>query len=313
MRSFPIIPIWLMLIISLGLITYIFIFNKKSLTQIIIVILIFTINLRFMIPSEKSKVVANNLDVLFVIDTTLSMGAEDYNGTNTRISGVKKDCEFIIKRLHGAKYSIITFNNKSRIVIPYTKDTNLAIESLEIIKPIQELYAKGSSLNTPIETIVKQLKSSKKYEDRIRVIFFISDGEITDDSRLNSYREISKLVDSGAVLGYGTTQGGYMLKNNNYDEQEKYVVEHSIGGTKRALSKIDERNLRKIASDMGVNYINMSKQSNLNSQLKVLDNLIVNGIQTSDKSTYGDTYYFLVIPLLLLLMIEFNKIRRSSI
>lgn len=275
------------------------------------VILLFTINLRVMIPSNSSKILANNLDVLFVIDNTISMEAEDYDGTNTRLSGVKEDCKYIINRLNGARFSVITFNNTAKIVTPYTKDTNITIEAIDIIEPVDELYAKGTSLNTPLETIVSSLTSSEKKEDKIRVIFFISDGEITDDSTLKSYAEIKRHVSNGAVLGYGTTTGGNMKVKNKYSETTEYIMDTSDLKYEKAVSKIDEDNLTKIAKDINIDYINMNKQSNINKKLKEIENTINSNLESSDKSTYDDTYYFLVVPLLILLVIELNMYRRK--
>ncbi len=309
MSLFPIIPIWIMVIICAILIIVIIKYNKKSIKQIIMVVLIFLINLRIMIPTDSSQVMANNLDVLFVIDNTISMIAEDYDGTNTRLYGVKKDCNYIIKRLNGAKFSLITFNNTAKIVTPYTKDANITMESIDIIKPISEIYAKGSSLNTPIDTMITSLKSSQKKDNRTRILFFISDGEITDESTLESFKEISKYVDNGAVLGYGTTSGGYMKNNNSYSQTSEYIMDNSS----KALSKIDENNLKSIASDINIEYIHMDKQSRINSKLKEIENLISSSMESSDKSTYDDTYYFLIAPLLILLMLEFNKFRRKTL
>lgn len=311
MRIFPIIPIWIMIIICLVLLLFIIRSKKKNWIQIIMVILLFTINLRVMIPSNSSKILANNLDVLFVIDNTISMEAEDYDGTNTRLSGVKEDCKYIINRLNGARFSVITFNNTAKIVTPYTKDTNITIEAIDIIEPVDELYAKGTSLNTPLETIVSSLTSSEKKEDKIRVIFFISDGEITDDSTLKSYAEIKRHVSNGAVLGYGTTTGGNMKVKNKYSETTEYIMDTSDLKYEKAVSKIDEDNLTKIAKDINIDYINMNKQSNINKKLKEIENTINSNLESSDKSTYDDTYYFLVVPLLILLVIELNMYRRK--
>ena len=172
MKIFPIIPIWIMTIICVILIIFIIKNNNKSILQIIIVLLIFTINLRIMIPSTNSQIETNNLDVLFVIDNTISMNAEDYNGSNTRLSAVKKDCNYIINELNGARFSLITFDHTAKIITPYTKDANITVEAIDIIKPIDESYAKGSSLNTPLETMTQSLKSSKKKKDKIAIYLF---------------------------------------------------------------------------------------------------------------------------------------------
>lgn len=305
----PIIPIWVMSILSIGLLVFIFIKKPIRVTQIIIVILLFIINIRPMIPSGTSQTLASNLDVLFVIDTTISMNAEDYNGTNTRLSGVKKDCEYIIKSLSGARYSIITFSNSARIITPYTKDINTTIETIDILEPINQTYAKGSSLNSPIEVITQALKSSEKKDDKIRIIFFISDGEITDDSELESYKDISQYITNGAVLGYGTSNGGYMKARTKYSDEQEYIKYNNS----KALSKIDESNLKSIAKDLGVSYIHMSNQNNITKKLSEIQRRAEIGLSTSNISTYDDIYYLFAIPLLVLLILELNKYRRNNI
>lgn len=313
MRMFPIIPVWLMFILCIFLIIFIIKHNKKDVIQISIVVLIFIINLRIMIPSNDSQVLSNNLDVLFVIDNTISMNAEDYNGTTPRLDAVKKDCNYIINKLNGARFSLITFNNSAKIVIPFTRDSNITTESIEIIETIELLYAKGSSLNTPIKTIVSSLEASKNQDNRKKVLFFISDGEITDDSKLKSFKEIAKYVDNGTVLGYGTTKGGYMRTSNKYSNEKKFVMDYSTYNYGKAVSKLDEDNLKKIASDIDGEYIHMEKQSNIDKRLKEIHSMTNSSTESSDKSTYEDTYYLLIAPLLILLMIEINKFRRKAI
>ena len=313
MRIFPIIPIWIMIIICFLLALFIIKKNNRKIIQIIIVVLLFVINLRIMIPSNNSQILTNNLDILFVIDNTISMNAEDYEGNNTRLYAVKKDCKYIIKKLNGARFSLITFNNTAKVVTPYTKDTNVTIEAIDIIKPIDELYAKGSSLNTPFKTIISSLKSSQKKENKIRIIFFISDGEITDKSTLKSFHEISKYVDNGAIMGYGTKKGGYMKTKNYYSEDESYIMDYTNYKDEKAISKMDESNLKKIAKDINIDYINMKKQSNINNKLKEIEKFVNNDIEANDKSSYDDIYYIFVTPLLILLMIEFDQWRRKNL
>lgn len=310
MKTFPIIPIWLMLIICIILIIVIIKNNKKNINQIIIVIILFLINLRIMIQTDTANIEEKNVEVLFAIDNTISMIAEDYNGANPRLEGVKEDCKFIIDNLIGAKFSIITFNNSAKILIPFTLDSNLAKDSIDIIEPIEELYARGTSLNTPIETIEDILKrASEKNKDTKRLLFFISDGEITDESKLKSFSNIKKYINDGAVLGYGTKKGGNMLSINRYIDNREYIMDYSDLDYKKAVSKIDENNLNSIAKDLGISYIHMNNQRNLNSKLKTINKNIDSSLTTINKDNYDDTYYILIIPLLILIVLEFKKIR----
>lgn len=317
MRAFPIIPVPLMIIFC-GILLFFAFRRKKKLIPILIILLIFTINCRFMFPSGTSKLAENNIDVLFAIDSTISMNAEDYNGDEKRLDGVKADCKKIIEELNGARFSLITFNNDAKVMIPFTRDADMTYQAIDIIQPVEKLYAKGTSLNTPKDTVLKALKDSHaKDPDRIRVLFFISDGEITDDSKLESYSGMKKYIDNGLIMGYGTTSGGYMKYNSKYtfskEDKEEYIMDYT--GTKygKALSQINESNLKKIASDTGLKYVHMDKQSRMTSKLKEIKEKMSFEMKSSNKTNYEDTYFYLVFPLLFLIAIEFKRYRRETI
>ena len=311
MKLFPIIPIWIMLIICISLIIYIII-KKRDLLQILIIILLFIINLRIMIPSNNSKTIKNNLDILFVIDNTISMNALDYNGSNTRLSGVKEACNYIIDELNGSRFSVIIFDNTSRIVTPYTYDANITREAISIMTPINELYAKGSSIDVSLDLIMYSLKNSKKKNDNNRIIFFISDGENTSNNNIKSFKSISKYISDGAVLGYGTKKGGYMKDESEYATNE-YIMDYTGTNFGKAISKIDEKNLKEIANDMDVDYIHVTNSNDINSKIKQIKNKTKSTLESNDKSSYDDIYYIFVIPLLILLFIEFDRFRRRII
>ena len=311
MKLFPIIPIWIMLIICISLIIYIII-KKRDLLQILIIILLFIINLRIMIPSNNSKTIKNDLDILFVIDNTISMNALDYNGSNTRLSGVKEACNYIIDELNGSRFSVITFDNTSRIVTPYTYDANITREAISIMMPINELYAKGSSIDVSLDSIMYSLKNSKKKNDNNRIIFFISDGENTSNNSIKSFKSISKYISDGAVLGYGTKKGGYMKDESEYATNE-YIMDYTGTNFGKAISKIDEKNLKEIANDMDVDYIHVINSNNINSKIKQIKNKTKSTLESNDKSSYDDIYYIFVIPLLILLFIEFDRFRRRIV
>lgn len=301
----PIIPIWLMILICIILIYFIITKHFKNITYIIIIILLFISNLRIMIPNNNSDIYETNLDILFIIDTTMSINAEDYNN-NTRLSAIKEDCKYIINKFNGARFALITFDNIARINIPYTNDSNIINEYIDIIKPIDQLYAKGSSMNTPIETILNYLDNNTN-KDKIKVLFFISDGEITDDSKMKSYKEIAKYIQNGAVLGYGTENGGYMKARNVFTETQEYYEYYGKNGYEKAISKIDENNLETIANDLKVDYIKMTEQKQIDKKINEIKKIANKDIYKNNKSGYTELYYISIIPILILLILEFKK------
>lgn len=309
----PIIPIPIMIIISIIAIILILLTSKKFkiIIRLLIIIVIFFINLRPMLPDDDVEVVHNNMDVIFVVDTTLSMNALDYNNTK-RLDGVKKDIEYIIDKLPGAFYSLISYENTATVKMPLTVDGVAILASKETLEPPDELYARGSSITVFKDELETVLKKSEKKDDRSRIIFIFSDGEQTKDEEPESLKSLKKYVDNGAVLGYGTTKGGN-IKYTDYSGKEVYVKDKTTKYPyENAVSKLDEKNLKKMASDLNIDYIHMTKSSDIDSTLKNL-NKKKNNDDKEKETAYKDLYYYYSPVLIILFLIELYLDRRSEL
>ena len=227
---------------------------------------------------------SSNLEVLFVVDGTISMVAQDYEGNRTRLEGVKEDCRAIIESLNGAKFSVISFDNTAQVLCPFSNNSEHAINVIDSIAPMSELYAHGSSLNTPRELMLQALQMTKQENKERKVaVFFISDGEITDDSYLESYRELASYVDGGAVLGYGSKKGGIMELKYEWEDESYILQDTSDYPYVDAVSKIDERNLKKIAEDLQISYRNRNEKESLQDILVSLQKEIT--VEAADQNT----------------------------
>lgn len=333
----PIIPIWLMSIILICAVIAI-VYNKqlkdrimnkqntkktvkqKSLTKnyiinsiikITIIILIFIINLRPMLPNGEAMAITADVDILFVIDTSVSMRALDYNGNKERLEGVKDDCCHIIEELSNCKFSIITFGDTAQRVIPFTRDTDMVQAEIKAIKLEDDAYANGTSINMVNEILEKTLKEEKERQNEKTkfIVFFITDGEITKEGEsLESFSNIKQYISNGAVLGYGTQKGGNMVRKYEDDPNSPYYYIYYFDDNYNritAVSKLDENNLKKIASDIGIDYIQMSKTANVNYKLDEIK-VQISDSQTDEQkaSTYKDIYYYFAIPLVALLLLD---------
>lgn len=317
MKIAPMIPGWLMILISVILIIILGKpqKSKKYFYELGLIIILFLINLRILIPSGEANVLTNDLNVLFVIDNTISMYAEDYgNNKIPRMEAVKQDCNYIIDNLAGARFALITFNNTSQVVAPFTYDADMIASAIAVLKPLATFYARGSSLNTPINDIAKVLNRNNKDEKRQKILFFFSDGEITDDSKLQSFKELSKYVSDGVVLGYGTDQGGIMHYNDDYTEKTLVLEDTSSWPYKTAISKIDENNLKQIAKDINIDYVHITNDSSIHAKIKQILAQSKNGDNAKKiASNYTDTYYILIPPLLVILVLLYKEYKRRSL
>lgn len=314
----PIIPVILALPVLLIILCFYIVVIVKRHTRIrykvlgvlrivAIIVLVFIANLRPMSKKYNATVEMKNLDVLFVVDTTMSMWAEDYDGSKTRMDGVIKDTEYIIDELSGSNFGLIRFDNYAQVLCPFTQDHETVKDAFSTIKMPDKYYAKGTSLNTSYGEMKGLLESSSTKEERQTILFFISDGEITDNSSLQSFKDLEPLVDAGAVLGYGTDKGGKMQTGTF-----SYIQDYETG--KDAVSVIDENNLKQIADELQVDYIHMGSTANVKYIVESIKNGSSLVMEKSDSVSYEDTYFLYVIPLVLLLLIELGLfIRRGHL
>ncbi len=308
----PIIPIWVMIIICIVLLLMKRRGSFNYIRQILMVVLLFAINLRPVVPKENKTVgISTDIDVLFVIDNTMSMLAEDGRGNNRRIDDVKEDCRYLVEKLPGASYSIVTFDNRVDMKTPYTIDTNMTIQTIDLLEGQSKMYANGTSINSVLAGMEKLLDNNR---NTYQLVFFISDGEITTDEGLDEYKNLDKYIDGGGVLGYGTVEGAPMEVGYYSGDDEKdylYYYDNNYNEV-LAVSKIDEKNLKKIAGDFGVDYYHMSDETQVR---KIIDDINVDSIvsEKNYEGAYGgdiEIYYYFAIPLALLLIYEFVYYRR---
>ena len=267
------------------------------------------VGLRPMYLSPDAESRTNNLDVAFVVDTTISMWAEDHKG-GTRMDGVQKDIRLIMDALPGSSFSVISFSNGAEILTPFTQDIVSVSDIVSNLDMPSFTTSRGSSLNTAFEALrITAESAAAKKGNRKTIVFLFSDGETTDGSTLMSFSELHGLVDNGAVLGYGTAAGGRM----NYPGRG-YIKNMSDGTI--ALSHIDEDALNKVAGDLGLLYINETNDmgSALSTRLQMIrlmsrDAFFAEGNRTGYLETY---HYFAGFVGLLLLVWLFLTIYRGG-
>lgn len=317
MKIHPIIPIWLMAVVCVGML----VMKRKGvwnfIRQILIVALLFAINLRIMVFSHDVPKTVMNIDVLLVVDDSMSMLAEDFDGEGRRIDAVKEDCEYIMDKMDGCQFSLISFGNYAYRLAPFTSDKDIVLTALEHLEGQTQYYAQGTSLNLPFPVMLDALKKNQERDkDRVQIVFFFSDGEITSkNEKLGSYADAEEYIVSGAVLGYGTEEGGRMKVlsyEGDYGERFYMKTRGADGYTDYALSKIDEDNLQSIADDLGVEYYHIESPTDMrdivSNLMDELDEYATSG--ESGTEGYSETYYWFAIPLAALLVYDLIYYKR---
>lgn len=234
------------------------------------------------IPGESVEIVSRT-EAWFVLDRTGSMAAEDWDGGKTRIEGVRGDVTALAKALAGSRFSIVTWDAQTRTVLPLTSDIGAVQSYMSIFDRELSDYSQGSSPDRPTRFLAEALNESReKHPENTRLLFIFSDGESSnedhwkdsDNDQESTWDSVAQLVDGGAVIGYGTEQGGHMkvkrfgdlaenrqdeassgADTNSVDAQDDYIRDFSQPNDPPAVSTIDETKLRAIAERLRVDYI----------------------------------------------------------
>jgi Ca-activated chloride channel homolog len=216
--------------------------------------LLFVAALRPGLPGPGELARAANLSVFFVVDTSTSIAAEDYGSGRPRLDGVRADILALSAELPGARYSILTFDGDTRVRLPLTTDTTALEAAVETLAPQPTEVSRGSSVTQARERLESLLtRSAASHPERGRIVFYLGDGEQTAAQPPEPFSLASDLVQGGAVLGYGTTQGGPMARTmSRYGASPGHVKDPRTG--EDAISVIDEATLRQIAEQLGVGY-----------------------------------------------------------
>ena len=310
----PILPIWFMVILCIGLIAI----KRKGIIpfirQILIVVLLFVINLRPMIMTDDVKVVKQKLNCycIICIDDTLSMLAEDYDGENPRMAGVKADVEYITQELNGAKFCLIDFNNDVNLIAPFTDDSAYIRSSVNAMYPLADYHATGTNINVCKKLLGQMIGDAVRMDNGPVIVFFISDGENTDNHKLDSFADIATDIDGGAVMGYGTDKGGTMRYYDELYDEEVIVEDKRSFPYTPAVSYIDEDNLEQLSDDLGIKYIHMDRQSKIDPVIEEVKAMVDSEEKETYENGYADIYYWFVIPLAALIAYEFISVKRRA-
>ncbi|MGO2111253.1 MAG: vWA domain-containing protein [Pseudoclavibacter sp.] len=304
----PIWPAWLVVIVTLLLVGLCVVAliqatrRKKRIDWVLrglVVVLIGIACLRPGLGSQAVEAQQSELDVLFVVDTTASMNAEDWSG-GPRLDGVKADVAEIALAHSGARFSLITFDSKAVRRLPFTNDATALQSIVDNLRPEITMYSGGSSV-TVANGLVNQVLGDAQEQgpDRARVVYYFGDGEQTSSESPDSFDQAGGKTDGGAVFGYGTAEGGPMLETlpGFTDEEPEYIT---TAGGETAVSVIDEGNLTNIANELGVGL----QLRTPDSSPEPADVQVEAGTGGADVETAFDLYWIFAIAAFALMLRE---------
>ncbi len=277
------------------------------------VVLLGIIGLAPSVESTERDTSVADVDLFFVVDRTGSMAAEDYGpeGGQERLDGVRHDIASLTEAIPGARYSIISFDSQASRQLPLTTDARAITSWADTFHREITRYSHGSLTDRPLDELRAALQgSAEQHPANARLVFFLSDGEQTAQGEPRSFADLAPLVDGGAVLGYGTAEGGPMKEYDPDVEPEdaEYIIDWSQpsedGEPVEALSVLDEETLKALADQLGVPYVHRTGPTETASLVAGVDPQQVAADGRRDITAYRPVVWPFAIALVALLGLE---------
>lgn len=249
------------------------------------------------------------IDLVFVVDTTTSMAVTDVDGFS-RLDVAKRAIYNLAEANNGARYSLMTFGAATKTELPLTYDISALKSGLSTMSP--ELYIatnQGTTTTQPAELLETTMEAQQEqFPERSRLIYYITDGENTSEENFD-LTAVAPLIDGGAVVGVGTTEGGPVpMLQLDYNTLET-VSNGYIEGSNSAL---DKEQIAAIASQLGLPeaYLNTSTSELPPVVVQAVDTVIK---QVDKKSPAVFEFYWAISILILALMaLDVIKLARQS-
>ena len=203
----------------------------------------------------------SDLEVLLVVDRTVSMSALDHAGVRSRLEGVRTDLDEIVAALPDAQFAVLTFGKDAPLDLPCTSDPDAVLSAVDALTREPLLAGTGTTLARPRPLLQGGLRrAARPHPDRTRILVFASDGENTlAGHRQRSFAGLDEYLDGGAVFGYGSAAGGLMPTGG--EPPWTFVRDPRTG--EDAVSRLDEANLRRVADQLGVDYAGRGSAASL--------------------------------------------------
>lgn len=269
MTLLPILPLWLYLALAVLLLAGAALLLMKGATAArwrfaALVLLVVVAGARPGLVGASAPVANTELNVYFVVDVTPSVAAEDYNGTSQRLEGMKSDIAALATELAGARFSLISFDSNARVTLPLTTDATALATMTEVLTPKPTFISKGSSISVSNQLLGQRLAdAAESHPERPRLVFYLGDGEQTADAAPEPFKDNMELIDGGAVLGYGTATGGKMREYSFSSNTPGPYILDKAAQYKPAISRIDEKALTGIATQLNVPYLHREQPGNI--------------------------------------------------
>jgi hypothetical protein len=161
-------------------------------------------------PRLTATAEESNTNVFVVIDRSIGMTAEDFDGDQERLTAVRKDVEVVLRKYQKSRFSVISYADDARVEWPLSPDVWSLVPFLWGFTPYggNDAYRDGKAktiVSAPNSVLKEELnKAVHEYPGSANLVFIFGSGSDAGDWAFDIPQG---QVSGGAVYGYGTKQG----------------------------------------------------------------------------------------------------------
>lgn len=249
-----------------------------------------------LIGTKVKPVERKGIDLIFAVDVSISMNAEDVKPT--RLEKAKFEISQVIKQLKGDRVGIIVFAGSAHYFLPLTGDYEAARLFLDAIET-NMIKNQGTAISAALKTSIATFPDdSEKY----KVLVLVSDGEDHEGEAVDIAEKAAKTGIMINTIGVGSVTGSLIPISNNgvineYKKDKK---------GKLITTVLNEQMLRDIAEVGNGIFIRIDNQNNDETKLlDVVNNMEKKTFETREYTEFEDRYQIFAIFSLIFAVIAF--------
>lgn len=217
---------------------------KKVLVLGVLILLVLTLA-RPQWGEIKREIQRKGVEMIFLVDTSLSMLAEDIGASRTQKA--KLEMKSFLKQLKGDRVGIVTFAGSGFVQSPLTLDYDAFVLFANSIQ-VGYIPDAGTSLSEAIRSAVNAFPKSKQ---KNHVVIMLSDGEHLEGDVASAIRTAREARVRIYTMGLGTKEGAPIPLRSEQGKVSGYKKDRN---GEVVITKLNEELLKQIAEETGGLY-----------------------------------------------------------
>ena len=233
--------------------------------------------------NQKSEQNVKGIDIMIVLDISLSMLVEDMGASLTRLSSAKKVVSQFIERRISDRIGLIVFSGESYTRVPLTLDYNLLLENLAQVKTTNSIKP-GTAIGVALANASARLSHS---DLKNRVIVFLTDGENNAGS-IDPLTSLSIVKNDNIkvyTIGVGKVTGRAPIRYFSEDPFGRKIPQ-----TIYIESRINKKLMKKMADETNGKFFMAEDSFDLEKVFKQIDQLEKQNIEVNQWTEYSEEY-----------------------